>query len=98
MKLSQRQIERTVNQIDAQAIPQNHPLVPELTEMFGDHTFFLDDDGLGIVEPTKESAEAAQIVMLADWADAQHTRLATHEPEPTDVVIELAPDDSNGAA
>ncbi len=92
MKLSSTLVEQTLNQIDAHAIPDGHPAMPKLNEMFGEHTFFLDDNGLSIVEPAGPfdgSKTAAQVVNLASWRDADQTSLAPHEPEPTDVLIEL---------
>jgi hypothetical protein len=91
MKLTSAQVERTLGQIEAHAIPDDHPVVPRLNDLFGEHTFFLDGNGLNIVEPA-ESAEAgivqsAKIVNLAHWnAD---DGLEPHEPRPTDVVIML---------
>ena len=46
MKLTSAQIERTLSQFEAQAIPESHPLLPRLNELFGDHTSFLDSNGL----------------------------------------------------
>ena len=51
MKLTSAQIERTLSQFEAQAIPESHPVLTRLNELFGDHTFFIDSDGLSIVEP-----------------------------------------------
>ncbi|MBZ0147847.1 MAG: hypothetical protein K8F62_09960 [Pseudorhodoplanes sp.] len=93
MRLTDALVERTVNQCGAQAIPQTHPAVPQLNEMFGDHTFFLDDSGLLIVEPTESPRRgmwAGKVVKLASWSDADRTGLAPHRPEPTDVVIVMA--------
>ena len=49
MKLTSAQIERTLSQFEAEAIPDSHPALPRLNELFGDHTFFLDSKGLNIV-------------------------------------------------
>jgi hypothetical protein len=92
MRLSPALVEKTLSQFEAQAIPENHPAIPELNRLFGDHTFFLDGSGLHIVEPTvgdDESRQSANVVKLASWNDAERTSLAAHEPEPTDVTIEL---------
>jgi hypothetical protein len=92
MRLTPVLVKRTLTQFEAQAIPENHPAVPELSRMFGDHTFFLDGSGLNIVEPAmvdEEGTEAGKVVRLASWNDADRTSLAAHEPEPTDVVVEL---------
>ena len=92
MKLTSEQVERTLSQFEAHAVPSDHPAVPQLSEMFGDHTFFIDSHGLNIVEPIEAGPEAgrAQIVNLADWTDASLTKLAPHEPQPTDAVVDLA--------
>jgi hypothetical protein len=39
-----------------QVIPDDHPMVPKLNELFGDHTFFLNSDGLNVVEPNETAA------------------------------------------
>ena len=59
MKLNTATAERTQSQFDAQAIPENHPVVHQLNSLFGDHTFFLDAQGLNIVEPAGNSATTA---------------------------------------
>ena len=92
MKLNTALVERTLNQFDAQAIPENHPVVQQLNSLFGDHTFFLDANGLNIVEPreqTDSGSQSGQVVKLAGWSDDNRTSLAPHEPELTEVVIVL---------
>ena len=92
MKLNSTQVDRTLSQFEAQAVPDDHPLVPRLNDLFGEHTFFLDKKGLNILEPTdapRAGAEAAKIVNLADWSDEKRTSLTPHEPESTDIVIAL---------
>jgi hypothetical protein len=92
MRLTSALVERTLSQLEAEAIPDNHPAVPQLRGLFGDHTFFLDGNGLNIVEPaepTQEGVQAGRVVNLASWIDADPPKLAPHEPEPTEVVIAL---------
>ena len=93
MKLTSAQIERTLSQFEAEAIPDSHPALPRLNELFGDHTFFLDSKGLNIVEPTAEPTggrtQVARVVNVANWSDANTSDLAAHEPEPTDAIVEL---------
>jgi hypothetical protein len=92
MKLNSAQVEQALTQFEAQVIPDDHPLVPKLNELFGDHTFFLDSNGLNVIEPNESidvGAPAAMVVNLANWSDAQLTSLAPHEPEPTEVVVTL---------
>jgi hypothetical protein len=89
MRLTSTQVERTLSQFEAQPIPEDHPVVPQLNQLFGDHTFFLDGNGLNVVEPTDEEGQTGKVVNLANWANADLTSLAPHEPEPTDVVVVL---------
>jgi hypothetical protein len=100
MKLNSALVERTLNQMDAQAIPENHPVVHQLNSLFGDHTFFLDTNGLNIVEPTGESdsgSQTGQVVKLAVWSDDNRTSLAPHEAESTEVIIVLEQDPDDAA-
>jgi hypothetical protein len=90
MKLTSAQVERTLTQFEGEVIPDNHPVVPQLNSVFGEHTFFLDSHGLNIVEPAETSevgVQSAKVVNLADWSAANPKRLEAHEPEPTDVVV-----------
>ena len=93
MKLTSAQVERTINQFEAEALPDSHPAVRQLSELFGDHTFLLDSNGLNILEPADEAprdrVQAARVVNLANWSDETLTRLAPHEPESTGAIIEL---------
>jgi hypothetical protein len=91
MKLNSAQVEQTLSQFEAQVIPDDHPTVPELNELFGDHTF-LNIDGLNVVEPNEDAAAGARagtVVNLANWTDANLTSLALHEPEPTEIIVIL---------
>jgi hypothetical protein len=89
MKLNSAQVEQALSQFDAQVIPDDHPVVPKLNELFGDHTFFLSKEGLNVVEPNEMGARAGTVVNLASWTDGQLTVLAPHEPEPTEIIVTL---------
>ena len=92
MKLSSTQVKQTLSQFDAEVLPDNHPAVPQLNNLFGDHTFFLDTRGLKVLEPTgvpEMEAQSGEVVSLADWSDTTLTSLRPHEPEMTGVVVVL---------
>lgn len=92
MKLSSTQLKQTLSQLDAQVLPDDHPAVTQLNDLFGDHTFFLDTSGLKVLEPAgapEMENQTGEVVSLADWSDATLTSLKPHEPEPTGVVIVL---------
>jgi hypothetical protein len=95
MKMNSAQIEQTLNQFDAQAIPAGHPAMPQLERLFGGHTFFLDSEGLNIVEPVEAEQNDRRrgvVVNLASWADETKASLEPHEPESTDLVVDLETD------
>jgi hypothetical protein len=92
MKLSSTQVKQTLSQFQAEVLPDNHPAVPQLNDLFGNHTFFLDTRGLKVLEPAgmpEKEAQSGEIVSLADWSDTTLTSLRPHEPEPTGVVVVL---------
>ncbi|KAB2942633.1 MAG: hypothetical protein K8F92_03045 [Hyphomicrobium sp.] len=92
MRLTTATLERTIRKFDAQPIPEEHPLVEKLNSMFGDHTYLLGSSGLHIVEPTgraQSQANKATVIKVASWEDASRTRLQPHEPELTDVIVDL---------
>lgn len=37
MKLNSAQVERTLSQLQGEAIPNNHSVVPQLNNIFGEH-------------------------------------------------------------
>ena len=92
MKLSQAQISRTLSQFKSQVLAEDHPAVEQFCELFGQHTFFLDARGLYVLEllqvPGME-AQDGEMISIADWSDADFTKLTTHQPEPTGLVISL---------
>ena len=82
MKLTSAQVERTLTQFEGEVIPDNHPVVPQLNSLFGEHTFFLDSHGLNIVEPEAagSGAQSAKVVNVANWSGANPNRLEAHPP------------------
>jgi hypothetical protein len=90
MKLSKVQIGKILSQFPALVLVKDHLTVSQFRELFGRHTFFLDDRGLNVLEllevPGME-VEEGEMVRLADWSDMGFTRLTTHPPEPTGIVV-----------
>ena len=90
MRLNETQLKQTLSQMQAEVLPDNHPAKAQLTDLFGDHTFFLDQSGLKVLEPAETSAsdvQSSQVVSLADWSDATLTSLKPHAPEPTGTMV-----------
>ncbi len=103
MKLSTVRVQRTLDQLeeqtafhDALMINEESPLKSKLSELFGDHTFFLDNEGVHIVEPAepRSSVPAGKIIQLARWKDANHTALTPHRPQETDIVVVLGAEET----
>lgn len=93
MKLEGMQLKTVEEQLGVDAIPEEHPVTPELKRAFGDHTFFLDTEGLNIVEPDPEAESASgAVVKLASWTENRDA-LRGHEPEVLPVIVKF---DSNG--
>ena len=90
MKLNSAQVEQTLTQLKAQVIPDDHPIVSNLNELFGHHTYFVDGNGLNVVEPSDNNhagAPLGKVINLAGWSDAHMTSLTLHDPEPTEIVV-----------
>ncbi len=89
MKLSEPQIKQVVGQTGATVIAQDHPAISELESNFGEHTFFLDDEGLHVWErPSGAEQESKKLVRMrvAAWGDEAKSSLVPHEPLPTQVL------------
>jgi hypothetical protein len=89
MKLSSEKLGWVLAQIDAEVIPDDHPSLPKLREVFGDHTFFIDDSGLTIIQPLDQRLQTGGLVKIAGWDNADPPHLVAHTPEETDVLIKL---------
>jgi len=92
MKLTPNQVQTALTQIEADVLPESHPVVERLSDLFGEHTFFLNTGGLTIIEPPPRDGSGrgnCQVVHLADWTDANLTSLAPHEPKPTGQQVAL---------
>jgi hypothetical protein len=96
MKLSAIQTRRVQDQMQAEPIPERHAVTPDLQRAFGDHTFFLNADGLAIVESSPEDERIGNVVKVARWADRSHTMLQIQAPQPTPLKVELAGEEEDG--
>jgi hypothetical protein len=104
MKLNAEQITKTLNQLPVELLPEDHPIVPQLNRLFGDHTFFLGQSGLSIVESAADlmgpsSADIGQtgmVVNVASWTDSNPPKLEAHEPELTGSTVALDVQDGDG--
>lgn len=101
MKLTAAQVQTVVDQVEAEPLSEQNPTVAQLEEAFGPNTFFINDDGLHIVEPsgkTDSGSYPAHFIKLASWNDEEKTTLAMHDAELAGTVKLDPEEDSDPAA
>lgn len=103
MKLSTAQIAEVKEQTGIDPVPEEHPTTPNLKEAFGDHTFFLDTNGLHVLESaqeeqTQDEKQALAVIRVASWTDENRTALAPHEPQVSEAALEVTAGDGDAAA
>lgn len=94
MILTASQVDAARAALGADPIPADHPAIPALQQAFGEHTFYLDANGLLVFEPDDEESDAqdpARLYLVAAWADEERQQLSPVQPHPTNVVVDLAP-------
>lgn len=91
MKLTDKQVRIVEEQVGVKALPEEHPVVENLKDAFGDHTFFLDAAGLNVVEPFPDQGSTqGTVVKIASWTNDERNELAGHEPEVLSITIDLS--------
>lgn len=101
MKLNGALAERTASQLGAEPIPDQHQAMPQLNQVFGEHTFFIAPDGLCIVEPgepNEAGMPTGEVVRVAGWSDESRAALVPQPPEPTGIVVIFADGKPDAAA
>ncbi len=94
MRLNAVQLRKVEEQFGVEAIPKEDPVISDLKEAFGDHTFFLDADGLNIVEPNEfPENSTGHVVKVASWSSDEQTELLRHEPEVLPITVDLESDE-----
>ncbi len=98
MKLNAGQLRKVEEQFGVEAIPEGDLVTSNLKEAFGDHTFFLDADGLNIVEPNVfPESSIGNVVKIASWSSDEPTELLRHEPEVLPITVDLESDEPDRA-
>lgn len=88
MRLSETQTRQVQEHTGASVIPDDNPTMPELRRSFGDHTFFVDDEGLHVWEAVDDDpSDGAKLVgvRIASWSGDDKQALVPHEPAPSHV-------------
>jgi hypothetical protein len=92
MKLNETQIASARDAFGAEPLEESHPVVPQLTEAFGEHTFYVDQNGLlAFMDPVddlqEEAAGAPKLVLIAAWTDENKNALGKVEPVDTGMTL-----------
>lgn len=93
MKLSEPQIEKIQATFGVIPIDDGAGVMDELKSVFGDHTFYLTQDGLIIweyVEGPETDGQPAIALQIAAWTGEEKKDLTVHDPKATDVVVSLS--------
>ena len=96
MKLNAAQVQQVEEQTGLEVVPESNPVTGKLEEVLGEHSFFLDSEGLSIVEPKEPTdSSGCVVVKLASWRE-DRTQLQTHSPKVLGTTINLAEASSAG--
>ncbi|GAB4392976.1 MAG: hypothetical protein Tsb0032_10660 [Kiloniellaceae bacterium] len=93
MKLNANQIAAVKQDLSADPLEEQNPAMGALRKAFGDHTFYVGDEGLFVVEPVedeKHPGEPAQLILVAAWSDDSKKALQPVPPQETETVVDLA--------
>ena len=96
MKLTTDQTAAVQRQTGADPLPEDNPTMGQLREIFGEHTFYVAEQGLVVPETTPEPAapeaadDSVEFMLVAVWAGEDKQSLQPIEPQPTGIKLELA--------
>lgn len=93
MKLSSAQIAAVEQATGANPLPEEEPANAKLAEALGEHTFYVDQQGLVILESPEAAAtpEATlEIVRVGRWVEGEEQQLALTPAERTGQVLDLS--------
>jgi hypothetical protein len=107
MKLSAPQALNVAEQLDAQPLFDDHPNFAQLKETFGDHTFFLNAQGLLVVQTpddeekrvvNDDGSEAALVISIGEWSAEEEGMLQLHQPRATQQTVGVIGDEPGQAS
>jgi hypothetical protein len=94
MKLTGALKSSVEDQLGADALPEENPATPKLKEVFGDHTFFVDAEGLSIVEPNPQAGPSdGAVIKVGSWTE-DRAQLQLHEPQILAQSVDIGPEDA----
>src|SRR5690625_1319476 len=98
MKLTNTQNAATTESPGATPVPEYHPVMAQLRDAFGEHTFFLDHEGLSVFVDEDEVEDGfdlpegePRLVMIAAWTDDGRSSLGPVEPVDRGITLPESP-------
>jgi len=96
MLLNDTQIAASRETLGVDPLAQDHPAMVELKRVFGEHTFFVDANGLSVfLDQTETDTDLPEgkprLVLIAAWVDDAKTQLGPVEPVDTGVTLPPPP-------
>lgn len=72
-----------------------NPAIESLKKTFGDHTFYVGQEGLFVFEPDdsddapKKKGQTIRLTLIAGWTDANRKAVGKVEPQPTEMTVTI---------
>ena len=103
MKLSNANIKTVKETLGVDPLEADNPAIEPLTKNFGEHTFYVGQEGLFVFEPDTEEIEPAKpngkakptagntvrLTLVAAWTDENRDAIKACEPQPTEMTVAL---------
>ena len=93
MMLTDEQVAAVKAQLDVDALEESNPSMDMLRKQFGEHTFYVGEDGLFMFEPVNAPShpgQPAHMVQVGAWTDENRNAMKPMPHKVTDVLIDLA--------
>ena len=104
MKLTDANIKTVKETLGADPLEADNPAIEPLTQNFGEHTFYVGQEGLFVFEPDAEANDPEQangedkeaddgntvrLMLIAAWTDEKREAIRAVEPQPTEMTVSL---------
>lgn len=90
MELSAAHIKAVETQTDLQAVAKQHRSFAKLQKAYGEHTFFLNNQGLFVFNRENDSDKEAHLLAYAKWSENKKHNLQTlKKPQRAGIVFNL---------
>lgn len=95
MKLTEDQVTKVRDQTGLDPYPEDHPSAEALKEHLGEHTFYLDPNGLYVweeIQAADAGGRSLAAIQLGEWHEKEDDGqrvIRLVEPKPTEAVVDL---------